>query len=148
MKRLFLLLAFTATLALPTLAAPKKPAAATPAAEKAAPDFTGRYETAAEKKTVFILHVRQNGNDAEVEFSASNADGSGAAPDGNGSGSLNKMGELAFIFEDSLGNKGEGILKKTGGTFQLTMKALGIVEPRAAKFYGVIVLKRGVDRQQ
>lgn len=147
MKRLLLLLALTAVLAVPVVAAPKKKPAATPAVEKAAPDFTGRYETAGEKKTVFILHVRQTGNDAEVEFSASNADGSGAAPDGNGSGALNEKGELAFTFEDSTGNKGTGLLKKTGATFQLTIKAEPVVDARAAKLYGVVVLKRGVDRE-
>ena len=148
MKRLIALLALTATLALPAGAAPKK--AAAPATEKAAqpaPDFSGRYERAGDAKSVFILYVRQAGANADVEFSASKADGTGAAPDGTGTGSLNDKGELAFTFEDSSGNKGTGTLKKTGGSFQLSMKAEPVVEARAAKFYGVIALKKTPDRE-
>ena len=149
MKRLLTLLALTAALALPVAAAPKKPATK-PAAEKAppaAPDFTGRYERAGDAKSVFILHVRQTGDSAEIEFSASKADGTGAAPDGTGSGSLNEKNELAFTFEDSLGNKGTAVLVKIKGSFQLTMKPETVTDPRAVKFYGVIALQRTVDRE-
>ncbi len=146
MKRLLILLALT--LALPAVAAPKKPA--TPPAEKApqpAPDFTGRYERARDGKSIFILHVRQAGASAEIEFSASKADGSGAAPDGTGTGNLNDKNELEFTFEDSVGNKGTGVLKKTGQSLQLTMKAETVNDPRAVKLYGVIALKRTADRE-
>jgi len=150
MKRLLTLLALTAVLTLPVSAAPKKPA--TPAAEKPgtpkpAPDFTGRYERTGDAKTVFILHVRQTGDSADVEFSASRADGSGSSPDGNGSGSLNAQGELAFTFTDSFGNKGTGLLKMAGKSPQLTLKAETVTDPRAVKFYGLITLKRTVDRE-
>lgn len=147
MKRLLTLIALTATLALPAIAAPKK--SEKPAAEKAAqpaPDFTGNYERAGDSKAVFILHVRQAGNNAELEYSASKADGTGAAPDGNGSGSLNDKGALEFTFEDSFGNKGTGTLKKTGKSFQLDLKAVTINEPRAVKLYGVIALRKSVSR--
>ena len=80
-------------------------------------------------------------------FSASKADGTGAAPDGTGSGNLNEKNELAFTFEDSLGNKGTAVLAKLKAGFQLTMKAETMADPRAAKFYGVIALKRTVDRE-
>ena len=150
MKRLLTLLALTAVLTLSVSAAPKKSEAAAvdkPAAEKTAPDFTGRYERAGETKSVFILHVRQAGTTAEVEFSASKADGSGAAPDGTGVGALNDKGELEFNFEDSFGNKGIATLKKTGKSFQLSMKAETVNEARAVKLYGVIALKRMRDRE-
>ncbi len=150
MKRIITLLALAATLALPAGAAPKKPAKpaeekAKPAAEK--PDFTGRYERTGDAKTVFILHVRQTGDSAELEFSAGNADGSGAAPDGNGSGTMSEKGELDFTFEDSFGNKGTGTLKKTAAGVQVTMKPEKVTEPRAVKFYGIMTLKRTVDRE-
>lgn len=148
MKRLLILLALAAACALPVHSAPKK--SEKPAAEKApqpAPDFSGNYERASDAKTVFVLHVRQNGATADLEFSASKADGTGAAPDGNGSGALNDKNELAFNFSDSMGNKGTGTLKKTGGSFQLILKADTVNDPRAVKLYGTFALKRTVDRE-
>lgn len=143
MKRLLTFLALTAILALPAGAAPKKAApAATEKAAQPAPDFSGRYERAGDSKSVFILYVRQAGANADVEFSASKADGSGAAPDGTGTGRLNDKGELEFTFEDSFGNKGTGTLKKTGGSLQLNLKATTVNEARAVKLYGVIALKK------
>jgi len=148
MKRL-LLLALAAALVLPAVAAPKKDAAKLAAAKTpAAPnDFTGRYERAGDGKSVFILHVRQTGPNAEIEFSASRADGTGAAPEGNGTGALNEKGELACDFEDSFGNKGTAVLGKVRGSFQLTVTPVTVVDPRAVKFYGVIGLRRTPDRQ-
>jgi hypothetical protein len=150
MKRLLTLLALTAALVLPVAAAPKKPAkpaAEKPAEEKVAPDFTGHYERTGDAKTVFILIVRHTGASAEMEFSTSRADGTGAAPDGNGKGSLNDKGELEFAFDDSFGNKGTAVLKKTGASFQITIKPETVADPRAVKLYGVIALKKTPDRE-
>ena len=150
MQRLITLLALTAALALPAAAAPKKPAkpaAEKPAAEKVVPDFTGHYEQSADAKTVFILIIRHNGATAEIEFSAGRADGTGAAPDGTGKGTLNDKNELEFTFDDSFGNKGTALFKKTAGTYQLTIKADTVADPRAVKFYGTFALKRTADRE-
>ncbi len=150
MKRLLTLLACTAALALPLAAAPKKPAkpdGEKPATEKIAPDFTGHYELSGDAKTVFILIIRHSGATAEMEFSAGRADGTGAAPDGNGKGILNDKSELEFTFDDSFGNKGTAVFKKTGATFQLAMKAATIADPRAAKLYGTLTLKRTAERE-
>ena len=150
MKRLITLLALAAAIVLPAAAAPKKPAKPAPekpAEEKVAPDFTGRYERTGDPKSVLILHVRHTGDSAEMEFSAGRADGSGAAPDGTGKGRLNDKGELEFTFDDSLGNKGTAVFKKAGAAYQLTIKAETVADARAAKLYGVIALKRTVDRE-
>ena len=150
MKRLLTLLALTAALALPVTAAPKKPAkpdTTKPAEDKTAPDFTGHYEQSADAKTVFILIIRHNGATAEIEFSAGRADGTGAAPDGNGKGTLNDKNELEFTFDDSFGNKGTAVFKKAGAAFQLIIKPETVTDPRAAKLYGTMTLKRTADRE-
>ena len=150
MKRLLTLLALTAALALPVTAAPKKPAKADAekaAAEKVAPDFTGHYERAGDAKTVFILIIRHTGATAEMEFSAGHADGTGAAPDGSGKGNLNDKNELEFTFDDSFGNKGTAVFKKAGAAFQLIIKPETVTDPRAAKLYGTMTLKRTADRE-
>ena len=149
MKRLLTVCTLAAALLLPAAAAPKE-TKEKPAAEKApaAPtDFTGRYERSGDGKTVFILHVRQSGFKAELEFSASRADGSGAAPDGHGTASLDEKGGLAGTFEDSFGNKGTVTMTKVRGSYQLTLKPETVADPRAVKFYGPIALKRTVDRE-
>ena len=150
MQRLITLLALTAALALPAAAAPKKPAKPAvekPAAEKTVPDFTGHYEQSADAKTVFILIIRHTGATAEMEFSAGRADGTGAAPDGNGKGTLNEKNEIEFTFDDSFGNKGTAVFRKAGAAYQLIMKADTVADPRAAKFYGTLALKRTADRE-
>ncbi len=149
MKRLLAILILTAACTFSAAAAPKKPATKPDAVKppQGPTDFTGRYERVGDAKTVFLLHVRQTGERAEIDFSAGRADGSGAAPDGTGSGKLNEKDELAFTFQDSFGNKGTGLLAKTKTGFQLTLNAETVAEPRAVKFYGVIVLKRGPDRE-
>ena len=150
MKRLLTLLAVTAALAMPLAAAPKKPAkpdAEKPAVAKPAPDFTGHYERGGDGKSVFILILRQTGDSAEMEFSAGRADGTGAAPDGSGKGSLNEKNELVFTFDDSFGNKGSAVFRKTGGSYQLAIKAETVADPRAAKLYGTMTLKRTADRE-
>ena len=149
MKQLITVLALIAAFALPAGAAPKKPAAK-PDAEKAPAgpaDLTGRYERAGDEKSIFILHIRQNGDRADMDFSASKADGTGAAPEGKGKGALNDKGELEFTFDDSFGNKGTAVFRKAGAAYQLIMKADTVADPRAAKFYGTLALKRTADRE-
>ena len=150
MKHLLTLLILTAALALPVAAAPKKPAKPAvekPAEDKGEPDFTGHYERTGDAKSVFILIIRHTGASAEMEFSAGRADGTGATPDGTGKGSLNDKGELEFTFDDSFGNKGTAVFKKAGAAFQLIIKAETVADPRAAKLYGTMTLKRTPDRE-
>ena len=149
MKQLFTVCAVATALLLPAAGAPKE-AKGQPATEKtpaARTDFTGRYERSGDGKTVYILHVRQSAAKAELEFSASRADGAGAAPEGHGSASLDEKGSLAGTFEDSFGNKGTVAMTKVRGSYQITIKPETVADSRAVKFYGVISLKRTVDRE-
>jgi hypothetical protein len=154
MKEIAITLILTLALSLTATAAKKKPAAGTPETPAAeapakpavpAPDYAGHYERVGEGKTVFVLNVRQTGERVDIEFSAGNADGTGAAPDGTGTGTVNDKGELVVKIEDSFGNKGTATLRKAGNAFQITVKIDTVTDQRAMKFYGVIPLKR-VDR--
>ena len=56
-----------------------------------APTYTGHYELAnLHADQSFSLDVKQTGSKADLSFTAAMADGSGAAPDGDGKGQVNK----------------------------------------------------------
>lgn len=149
MKQLLTVCTLAAALLLPAAAAPKETKEKPVVEQAPAPrtDFTGRYERAGDGKSVFILHVRQNAGKAALDFSASRADGTGAAPDGHGSANLDEKGSLAGMFEDSFGNKGTVVMTKGRGGYQITLKPETVADARAVKFYGVIWLRRTVDRE-
>ena len=107
-----------------------------PAAESKAGTFGGKYEAAARGKSFFSFEVAPKGDGFSVSFSAGNEDGSGAAPDGDGTGKLNKRGELAFTFEDSFANKGRGVLRRDGKQFVVTLDLTATKDSRAAVHYG------------
>jgi len=155
MKHLLIVSAVAVTLLLPAAGAPpetkagdtkEKPAAAKAPVARA--DYSGRYERAGEGKSVFILHVRQVADKAVLDFSASHIDGSGAAPDGHATASLDEKGCLVGTFEDSLGNKGTVSMTKARNGVSLTLKPETVAEPRAVKFYGVISLRRTIERDR
>ncbi len=106
-------------------------------------DFTGHYELAdAKADRAFSLDVTQTGLKADLSFSAAMADGSGAAPDGDGSGQVDKTGVLHFTFTDSFENEGSGTLERDKNGFHLTLDATKVVEPRPLRFYGDVLLKK------
>jgi len=113
-----------------------------PAAESKAGTFGGKYEAAARGKSFFSFEVAPKGDGFSVSFSAGNEDGSGAAPDGDGTGKLNKRGELEFTFEDSFANKGRGVLRRDGKQFVVTLDLTATKDSRAAVHYGERRLKR------
>ena len=86
--------------------------------------------------------MQQKGKTAKTSFSAGHADGSGAAPDGDGEGALNAKGELEFKWTDTFDNAGTAILRRDGKQFHLSMKTTKTTDPRALVFYGEITLKR------
>jgi len=120
--------------------------AAAMAVEPKATSLEGKYEAVARGKSVLGLEVQSTRNGFDVSFSAANEDGSGAAPDGGGAGKLNARGELEFGFEDSFGNKGRGVLKRSGKGFFVTMELTTTEDPRAAVHYGERRLKRLATR--
>lgn len=110
-------------------------------------DLTGHYELAgANSDRSFSLDVTQTGMKADLSFSASMNDGSGAAPDGDGKGEVDSTGSLKFKFTDSFGNAGTGTLAASKGGYRLTMKMTTVVEPRPLRFYGDVLLKKTANK--
>jgi hypothetical protein len=118
------------------------------AAAPATDSFTGHFEMAKQTKTVFSLDVLQKGKTATTSFSASNVDGSGAAPDGDGQGAVNDRGELEFKWTDTFDNAGTATLRRDGKAYHLSMKVTKAAEPRCLRFYGDITLKRTSTKPQ
>ena len=111
------------------------------------PTYTGHYELAeANSDSVFSLDVTQTGNKVEFSFSAGMTDGSGAAPDGGGKGTVGKDGTVTFTFTDSFDNEGKGTLVKGTHGYILQMDPTKVVEPRPLRFYDTIHLKKTSDK--
>jgi hypothetical protein len=112
-------------------------------------NFTGHYELADKNGgQSFSLDVTQTGAQAEISFSAAMADGSGAAPDGDGKGGVDKSGVLAFTFKDSFDNEGTGTLQAEKGRYHLTLTTTKVTEPRALRFYGDVLLRKTSNKVQ
>jgi hypothetical protein len=117
------------------------PASAAPAPK---PDFNGSFELAGNRTDrVFSLEVKLNGRRAKISFSASMADGSGAAPDAEGAGKI-EAGVLTFKFKDSFDNEGTGKLQflPTTELYQLDMAVTKVVETSPLHFYGTLQLRK------
>lgn len=113
------------------------------------PNFTGHYELADKNADrVFSLDVQQTDTKATLSFSASMADGSGAAPDGDGAGEITATGTLAFIFKDSFDNEGTGTLTKTKDGYLLKLDVTKVQEARPLRFYGEVLLRKTADKPQ
>jgi hypothetical protein len=123
-------------------------AVAVHAADPAADSFTGHFEMTKQTKSAFALDVLQKGKTATTSFSAGNADGSGAAPDGDGEGVLNAKGELEFKWTDTFDNAGTATLRREGKSFHLSMKVSKTADPRCLRFYGDMTLKRTSTKPQ
>jgi hypothetical protein len=106
-------------------------------------DYTGHYELAADGTgTTFSLDVAQTGTEVHLAFSAAMADGSGAAPDGEGNGRVDQAGVVKLTFKDSFDNAGTGTLVRDQNGFLLKLDASTVNDPRAVRFYGEIPLKK------
>ena len=105
--------------------------------------FTGHYEPAvAEADSVFALDISQTGPQADISFSASMTDGSGAAPDADGKGTVDADGVLKFTFKDSFDNEGTGTLVQRPDGYHLHLDVSKTVDPRPTRFYGDILLRK------
>ena len=123
-------------------------AVAAHAADPAADSFTGHFEMTKHPKTTFALDVLQKGKTATTSFSAANVDGSGAAPDGDGDGTVNSKGELEFKWTDTFDNAGTATLRRDGKVFHLSMTVSKTTDPRCMRFYGDMTLKRTSTKPQ
>ncbi len=118
------------------------------AADPTADSFTGHYELTKKGKSSLTFDVLQKGKSATTSFSAANVDGSGAAPDGDGEGTLNAKGELEFKWTDTFDNAGTGTFRRDGKVYHLSLKPTKVNEPRAMVFYGDLTLKRTSTKPQ
>ena len=118
------------------------------AADPSADSLTGHYELAKKSKSPLSFDVLQKGKTATTSFSAGNADGSGAAPDGDGAGTLNAKGELEFKWTDTFDNAGTGAFRRDGKLYHLSLKATKVADPRAVALYGELTLKRTSTKPQ
>jgi hypothetical protein len=95
-------------------------------------NFTGHYELADKNADQsFSLDVTQTGSHAEITFLAAMADGSGAAPDGDG-----------------FDNEGTGTLVAEKDGYHLKLTATQVTEPRALRFYGDVLLRKTSNKVQ
>jgi len=118
------------------------------AASPAKPDYNGSYELGGKRTDrVFSLQVQITGHRAKVTFSASMADGSGAAPDAAGNGKIDD-GVLTFKFKDSFDNEGTCKLRPLPGSslYELDMTVTKVVESSPLHFYGSLQLKKTSPR--
>jgi hypothetical protein len=105
-------------------------------------DFTGEYVLAGAKADrSFQLDVKLDHSRADISFSAAMNDGSGAAPDGEGHGSV-EDGVLSFKFKDSFDNEGTCTLKPDNGVYRLSMTVLKIADVSPIHFYGDVPLRK------
>ena len=102
-----------------------------------APTFAGEY---ADRKflngqAVFQMSLEQSGGVVSVWFSAGKNDGSGAAPEAQGTGKVSGKGVLEFKFEDSFNNAGTGTITRNGDGVTVSLKTTRVAEPRCLEFY-------------
>jgi hypothetical protein len=102
-----------------------------------APTFAGEY---ADRKflngqAVFQMSLEQSGGIVSVWFSAGKNDGSGAAPEAQGTGKVSGKGVLEFKFEDSFNNAGTGTITRSGDGVTVSLKTTRVAEPRCLEFY-------------
>jgi hypothetical protein len=110
------------------------------------PNYNGSYELAGKRTDrQFVLEVHQTGSRVKIDFSASMADGSGAAPDADGSGEI-EDGVLSFKFKDSFDNEGTCKLQPSHGGYQLDMVVTKVVDASPLHFYGTLLLKKTSDK--
>ena len=101
------------------------------------PTFAGEY---ADRKflngqAVFQMSLEQSGGIVSVWFSAGKNDGSGAAPEAQGTGKVSGKGVLEFKFEDSFNNAGTGTITRSGDGVTVSLKTTRVAEPRCLDFY-------------
>jgi hypothetical protein len=79
-------------------------------------NFAGEYadKNFLKGKGVFQMSLEQNGNTVSVFFSAAHNDGSGAAPEADGTDKVTSKGAVEFKWDDSFKNAGIGTITRVG----------------------------------
>jgi hypothetical protein len=110
-----------------------------------AQNFAGEYadKNFLKGQGVFQMSLEQTGNTVSVFFSAVRNDGSGAAPEADGSGKVTSKGVVEFKWEDSFKNAGTGTIMRSGEDVTVLLKTQRVADSRCLQFYGQnIRLKR------
>jgi hypothetical protein len=104
----------------------------------AAQNFAGEYadKNFLNGQAVFQMSLEQSGDAVSVWFSAGNNDGSGAAPEVEGTGKVSGKGALEFRWKDSFKNSGTGTVTRAGDDIIVSMKTTRVVDSRCLVFYG------------
>ncbi len=112
----------------------------------AKPDLTGSYvhKSGSDREAISISVTVEAKADGKFMFSlmAAHPDAHGAAPDGEGEGSIDRDGVFHFTFEDSFSNKGTGTFRRTRKGYLLSIRIDQVKEPRCLEFYGEHVFQR------
>jgi hypothetical protein len=110
-----------------------------------AQNFAGEYadKNFLKGQGVFQMSLEQTGNTVSVFFSAARNDGSGAAPEADGSGKVTPKGVVEFKWEDSFKNAGTGTIARAGEDVSVSLRTTRVADSRCLQFYGQnIRLKR------
>jgi hypothetical protein len=95
---------------------------------------------------VFQMSIEGSGNNTRVWFSAVNNDGSGAAPEAEGTGKVTGKGTLEFKFEDNFKNSGTGTIQRSGEDIIVSLKTTRVADARCLQFYGQNMRLKRVKR--
>jgi hypothetical protein len=112
------------------------------------PTFAGEYadKKLLNGKAVFQMSIEGSGNNTRVCFSAVNNDGSGAAPEAEGTGKVTGKGTLEFKFEDNFKNSGTGTIQRSGEDIIVSLKTTRVADARCLQFYGQNMRLKRVKR--
>jgi hypothetical protein len=101
-------------------------------------NFAGEYadKNFLKARGVFQMSLEQTGNTVSVFFSAAHNDGSGAAPEADGTGKVTSKGTVEFKWEDSFKNTGTGTITRAGEDVLVSIKPIRVADSRCLEFYG------------
>lgn len=106
----------------------------------------GKFQTsdrgAFDRDSFVALSVHEQSGQVVIRFFAFRPSGRGAAPEGSGIGSFTSDGSVQFSFEDSFGNRGNGIFRRRGRNYQLTIDISEVANGRCFRFFGDQFLDR------
>lgn len=101
-------------------------------------NWTGEYadKNFLNGQAVFEMSITQSGKAFQVAFDAAYNDAHGAAPDGEGQGTITGKNTVEFKWEDSFKNSGTGTITLAGKDVVVSMNTTRVIDSRCLVFYG------------
>lgn len=101
-------------------------------------NWTGEYadKNFLDGQGVFEMSITQSGKTIQIAFDAAYNDAHGAAPDGEGQGTVNGKNTVEFKWEDSFKNAGTGTITLAGKDVVVSMNTSRVIDSRCLVFYG------------